>query len=548
MSKLSFILFLPFLFVLLVSGQTVISQTCDPPVVTISKNSEIIFTPEQEMYLGDIILDKVRNDYGVIDDTSVTGYLQTIANRLAKHLPNNGITFRIFISDQPETNASTLPGGVILIRRKMIAFTRTEDELAFILGHEMGHATVRHGAITFSRLFKRVLNADKFRDRNDIAEKYNQLVDRWKTKLVSADDVNEEQDEADSLGIYAMAAAGYDAGQIAPLWERLTKAKNKSSLAMFFGGGSNSEKRLKEILSQYKDLPTACRDQHPSERSEQFQQWRSRVLSFDSFAKFESVPGLVERTTLAPIRSEIESIRFSADGKYLITQDNSAVTVLAREPLGVVLEAPANDALPAQFSADSSSIIIVTKGLHLQKWNLKDRRITDDIEIALPVGYWQTKVSPNGDLIAVYETNGDLSIYDVKTGDVKFRQKEFYLPRYSEYFAWALTRERNDIYEVTALSMKFSPDGSYLLAGREDAGTFNSQSIVIDLKAGKAISIGDNVKRLIKNSYAFLSPNRMIGRIGSDMADSGIFLFRRERGLTGSSLAASPLTKPPRAI
>ncbi|KXJ98824.1 MAG: peptidase M48, Ste24p [Acidobacteria bacterium OLB17] len=503
------------------------AQTCDPPAVTIKNDADIIFTPQQEMDLGDIILEKVRSDYGIIDDPAVTYYLQKMAARLAAHLPNKGIAFRIFVSDQPDTNALTITGGVIVITRKMVSFARTEDELAFILAHEMGHATVRHGAITYSRMFKRILNVDKFKDRKDIEEKFNELLERRYTKYVKPDDTDEEQDEADRLGVYAVAAAGYDAAQIAPFWQRLTSAKKKSAISIFLGGSTGSEKRLKEIVDQYKNLPAGCRENRGSTHAEEFAQWRTRVVSFDPFAKVESVPGIIKRTTLSPIRSEILAIKFSRDGRYLLVQDAATVTVLRREPLEVLFQAPAEDSLPADFTPDSSSVIVVTNGLHLRKWDVGKRELSDDIEIALPNPAWQTRVSPNGELIAAFEYNGDLSVYDTKTSDLKFRKKEYYLPTSFGWLLWQASRQLDDGFEKNVISLKFSPDSAYLLAGGEAQIGFlaHLESIVVDLTTNKQISTGGNVDRLIKNSYTFLSKDRMIGRVGKDMADSGIFSF-----------------------
>ena len=72
-----------------------------------------------------------------------------------RHLPPTGLKFQFFIIDIPTANAFNTPGGYVFLSRKLIAFAKTEDELAGVMAHELGHATVRHGANDISSFSKR---------------------------------------------------------------------------------------------------------------------------------------------------------------------------------------------------------------------------------------------------------------------------------------------------------------------------------------------------------------------------------------------------------
>ncbi|MDH3748711.1 MAG: M48 family metallopeptidase, partial [Gammaproteobacteria bacterium] len=48
-------------------------------------------------------------------------------------------TFRVEIDDSPELNALAFPGGLIIVTAGLLDEVETENELAFIIGHEMGH-------------------------------------------------------------------------------------------------------------------------------------------------------------------------------------------------------------------------------------------------------------------------------------------------------------------------------------------------------------------------------------------------------------------------
>ena len=48
--------------------------------------------------------------------------------------------------NQKEINAFALPGGFIYVNRGLIEAAETQDELAGVLAHEIGHVVARHGA------------------------------------------------------------------------------------------------------------------------------------------------------------------------------------------------------------------------------------------------------------------------------------------------------------------------------------------------------------------------------------------------------------------
>jgi Zn-dependent protease with chaperone function len=59
--------------------------------------------------------------------------------RLSQHYPETPYKFRIEIDDSEDMNAMALPGGLIVVTAGLLDALESENELAFILGHEMGH-------------------------------------------------------------------------------------------------------------------------------------------------------------------------------------------------------------------------------------------------------------------------------------------------------------------------------------------------------------------------------------------------------------------------
>ena len=69
------------------------------------------------------------------DDSGV----QRLVDRLQRHWPDNPYAIRVQVADSPDVNAFALPGGLVMVTRGLLDQVESENELAFVLGHELGH-------------------------------------------------------------------------------------------------------------------------------------------------------------------------------------------------------------------------------------------------------------------------------------------------------------------------------------------------------------------------------------------------------------------------
>jgi len=534
------------------NAQSVLAQAeCQPPQIIFNKNAGNIFNEQQEMDLGDAMLERLQKDYRVIDDETVNAYLQSIGDRISKHLPPTNLKFRFVVVDTPDTNAFAMAGGRIFVTRKLISFVRNEDELAGVMAHELGHAIVRHHALDMTKYFKQILNVSQVGDRRDVFDKYNQFIEKWRTKRVSfaTNHEDNQQLEADRVGLYAMIAAGYDPNLYTAFWSRFTDAKKTSFFASLFSRTRLADKRLKEMIGEMKNIPAQCFDKRAAASKEDFDKWRAVVINFSGLGSRESLNNLIYRRSLVPLRTDIDHIRFSPNGEYLLAQDSAGVAVLQREPFSMLFRIDAEDSLPAAFSPDSKSVVVYNKNMRVQKWNIAEKNLISTYEVAVPRGFWQTYISPDGNTLAAYQYNGDLVLYDVASNEQIFRQKEFYIPTYGEYIVWELAMDLLDINEIPAINMKFSPDGRYFLAGRKYEGGFRvnrEQSLAVDLQTRKPFSIGENIKKLLFTSFTFIAPDKIIGQYETDLDKSGIFAFPSGERIDKFELSGFNFTKAER--
>ncbi|HSJ96047.1 MAG TPA: M48 family metalloprotease, partial [Myxococcota bacterium] len=120
---------------------------CATAVNPVTGRSELTtMSPQREAALGQQAAAQVEQEIGLVRDAKLTGYVDTIGRRLAAASPRQDLTYRFGVADMPEANAFALPGGYVYVSRGLIALANSEDELACVIGHEIGHVAARHAA------------------------------------------------------------------------------------------------------------------------------------------------------------------------------------------------------------------------------------------------------------------------------------------------------------------------------------------------------------------------------------------------------------------
>ena len=76
-------------------------------------------------------------------DDARAAELEALLRRLSRHWPGHGYALRIGTSEASEPNAFALPGGNVLVTRRLLEQAGSENELAFVLAHELGHVEAR---------------------------------------------------------------------------------------------------------------------------------------------------------------------------------------------------------------------------------------------------------------------------------------------------------------------------------------------------------------------------------------------------------------------
>jgi len=189
---------------------------------------------EDEYQLGRMVMRDVRAEGRLFEDPETTDYLQSVGSRIGVEAQDGEQRLTLFAIRDPSINASTLPGGFIVVNTGLVLLTNNESELAGVLAHEIGHVVQRHlvrGAqaqgrtslATMAGMLAGILlgaatgNADAIPGVVALAQGTAMQQQINFTRM--------EEHEADRVGIGYLAAAGYDPNSMAGFFSLMQRER-----------------------------------------------------------------------------------------------------------------------------------------------------------------------------------------------------------------------------------------------------------------------------------------------------------------------------------
>lgn len=181
---------------------------------------------EYEQGLGEAL---VRNDDVV--DGPIPAYLQALADRLVAEMDlPDGMSIHTHYIDDPKVNAGATLGGQLLIYRGLLEQMPSENALAMVIAHEIGHVKLRHPLRSLGRGVVLAVAAAALSGAS--GNSLGGLVVDEAGSLTSLSFSREQEEAADALGLQALVAVyGHGAGS-RELFQVLLREEEKASLGI----------------------------------------------------------------------------------------------------------------------------------------------------------------------------------------------------------------------------------------------------------------------------------------------------------------------------
>ncbi|GAB1595024.1 M48 family metallopeptidase [Lysobacter claricitrinus] len=211
-------------------------------------------TQEQLNQLGEQAFAQAKAETPQSSNAQQTAYVRCVVSSLTRQLPaewqQGGWEVALFQKDEP--NAFALPGGKVGVYTGIFKVAQNQDQLAAVIGHEIGHVIARHHderitrqmeAQTVVGLAGAIVGA---KYGSTAANAVSQYGAAGAQALFLLPNSRTQESEADVVGQQLMARAGFDPRQAVNLWQNMA-ALDSSRPPTFLSTHPDPQARLAEL-------------------------------------------------------------------------------------------------------------------------------------------------------------------------------------------------------------------------------------------------------------------------------------------------------------
>jgi predicted Zn-dependent protease len=215
----------------------------------------VLVPVETERALGEQSFSEVKRTEKVSTNPILNARVNAVGRRIAAaigtDIPNAQWEFVVF--ESKELNAFALPGGKVGVYSGLLDLAESDSELAIVMGHEIGHVVARHGG---KRMTEGIATAAVGLVGAEVIDrKYGQ--NERDTFLLAYGGIStlgfvlphsrNDESEADQMGLYYAAKAGYDPRAAITFWQRMTAAKTGPKLPAILSSHPSDEQRIASL-------------------------------------------------------------------------------------------------------------------------------------------------------------------------------------------------------------------------------------------------------------------------------------------------------------
>jgi predicted Zn-dependent protease len=215
--------------------------------------SQVLVFPEEQMdAMGIAAFEEMRGTLPVEADPEINDYVQCIANAVTDQVPKSPYAWEVVVFKDDTPNAFALPGGKMGVHTGMLEVATNQDQLASVLGHEVGHVIAQHGNERASQQQLANIGLSAIAATGQVSNPTMQALGLGAQVGILLPYGRTHESEADVIGLDLMAKAGFDPRESVQLWRNMEKMGGEKP-PEFLSTHPSSGTRIDELLSHMAD-------------------------------------------------------------------------------------------------------------------------------------------------------------------------------------------------------------------------------------------------------------------------------------------------------
>src|SRR5437870_5280406 len=215
-----------------------------------------LFSTQQDIEMGQQSAKEAEKQLPILNNQQATTYIDALGKSLAAHAPGDKYPFQFKIVNDTAINAFALPGGFVYINRGAIEAADSENQIAGVMAHEIGHVVLRHGTNQVSKAYLAqaplsilggVLGS------NSVGGVLAQLGLSLGLNSLFLKYSRDAESQADLMGTQILHDSGYDPRGMVEFFEKI-QAESKGRAVEFFSDHPNPENRISNVQHEIERL------------------------------------------------------------------------------------------------------------------------------------------------------------------------------------------------------------------------------------------------------------------------------------------------------
>jgi beta-barrel assembly-enhancing protease len=242
---------------LVMAGFTLFKYYSNSSVNEITGETQrIAMSPDQEIAMGLQSAPQMMAEMGgEVNGTQADALVKAVGQKLvatsaARNTPY-AQNFDFHLLNDPNTvNAFALPGGQIFITTALLSQLENEDQLAGVLGHEIGHVVARHSAERLAQMeLAQGLTGAVTMATFDPSNPNGGYIAQSVANMLQLKYGRSQELQSDDLGVRFMLDANYDPEQLIGVMEILKRASGGQRVPEFQSSHPDPENRKEAIMA-----------------------------------------------------------------------------------------------------------------------------------------------------------------------------------------------------------------------------------------------------------------------------------------------------------